>query len=86
MHRGAARLRDLALGQYPVGLMGASPALVLWVFNVVEVVGYSGENPFENDTCDVSMTAICRGIETDLRELLSETELPLKIKAVDGVL
>ena len=86
MHRGAARLRDLALGQYPVGLMGPFPALVLWVFNVAEVVGHPGENPFENDICDVPMTAICRGIEIDLRELLSETGHPLKIKAVDGVL
>ena len=86
MHRGTARLRNLALGQYPVGLMGPFPALVLWVFNVVEVVGHPGENPFENDICDVPMTAICRGIEIDLRELLSETGHPLKIKAVDGVL
>ena len=56
------------------------------MFNVVEVVGHPSEIPFENDICDVPMTAICRGIEIELRELLSETELPLKIKAVDGVL
>ena len=66
--------------------MGPFPALVLWVFNVVEVMGHPSENPFENDICDVPMTAICRGIEIDLRELLSETGHPLKIKAVDGVL
>ena len=86
MHRSAARLRDLALGQYPVGLMGHFPALVLWVFNVVEVVGHPSENPFENDICDVPTTATCRGIEIDLCELLSETGYPLKIKAVDDVL
>ena len=66
--------------------MGPFPALVLWVFNVVEVMGHPSENPFENDIYDVPTTAICRGIEIDLRELLSETELSLKIKAVDGVL
>ena len=56
------------------------------MFNVVEVVGHPSEIPFENDICDVPMMAICRGIEIDLCELLSETGHPLKIKAVDGVL
>ena len=69
-----------------MGLMGHFPVLAWWVFNVVEVVGHPSENPFENDIRDVPMMAICRGIEIDLRELLSETGHPLKIKAVDGVL
>ena len=75
-----------ALGQYHVWLMVPFSVLVSWVFNVIEVVGHTSENPFENDTYDVPMTAICRSIEIDLRELLGETALPPKIEAVDDVL
>ena len=56
------------------------------MFNVIEVVGHTSENPFENDIYDVPMTSICRSIEIDLRELLGETELPPKIEVVDDVL
>ena len=76
----------MALGQYHVWLMVPFSVLVSWVFNVIEVVGHTSENPFENDIYDVPMTAICRSIEIDLRELLGETELPPKIEAVDDVL
>ena len=76
----------LALGQFHVWLMVPFSVLVSWVFNVIEVVGHTSENPFENDIYDVPMTSICRSIEIDLRELLEETELPDKVVAVDDVL
>ena len=60
--------------------------LVSWVFNVIEIVGHTSENPFENDIYDVPMTSICRNIEIDIRELLQETELPAKIEAVHDVM
>ena len=44
------------------------------------------ENPFENAVNDITMSAICRNVEIDLRELLGETEFPERIKAVDDVL
>ena len=75
-----------ALGEYHVWLMVPFSMLVSWVFNVMEVVGHTSENPFENDIYDVPMTAICRSIEIDLRELLGETELPPKIEPVQDVL
>ena len=75
-----------ALGQYHVWLMVPFSVLVSWVFNVIEVVGHTSENPFENDIYDVPMTSICRNIEIDLRELLQETELPPKVEAVHDVL
>ncbi|GAA4048632.1 bestrophin family ion channel [Hymenobacter glaciei] len=75
-----------ALGQYHVWLMVPFSALVSWVFNVIEVVGHTSENPFENDIYDVPMSSICRNIEIDIRELLQETELPPKVKAVKDVL
>jgi putative membrane protein len=76
----------LALGQFHVWLMVPFSVLVSWVFNVIEVVGHTSENPFENDIYDVPMSSICRSIEIDLRELLQETELPAKVVAVDDIL
>ena len=75
-----------ALGQYHVWLMVPFSVLVSWVFNVIEVVGHTSENPFENDIYDVPMTSICRNIEIDIRELLQETELPPKIEAVHDIM
>lgn len=60
--------------------------LVAWVFYTMEVVGDSSENPFENSINDVPMTAICRNIEIDLREMLGETELPQRTQAVNNIL
>ncbi|MFD2721226.1 bestrophin family protein [Hymenobacter monticola] len=76
----------IALGQYHVWLMVPFSVLVSWVFNVIELVGHTSENPFENDLYDVPMTSICRSIEIDIRELLEETELPPKIVPVNDVL
>lgn len=59
--------------------------LIAWVFNVMEQVGDASENPFDNGINDVPMTAICRNIEIDLREMLGETELPPKMKPVNGI-
>ncbi|WP_088844219.1 bestrophin family protein [Hymenobacter gelipurpurascens] len=60
--------------------------LVSWVFNTIEVVGHTSENPFENEMNDVPMTAICRSIEIDLRQMLGETEVPPKLEPVDDIL
>ena len=35
---------------------------------------------------DVPMTAICRTIEIDLREMLGETDLPPKLAPIDDIL
>jgi len=55
-------------------------------FMVVEQLGASLKNPFENLDNDTPMTALCRTIEIDLRQQLGETELPAPIEPVDGVL
>ena len=44
-------------------------ALVCWVFYVTERVSASMEDPFEGDVTDVPISAICRTIEIDLREM-----------------
>ena len=60
--------------------------LISWIFVTMELVGDNSEDPFEGFINDVPMTALCRIIEIDLREMLGETDLPPQIKPVDGVL
>jgi len=60
--------------------------LISWIFITMELVGDNSEDPFENFVNDVPMTALCRTIEIDLREMLGETDLPPKTQAVDDVL
>ncbi|GAB4024258.1 bestrophin family protein [Spirosoma koreense] len=60
--------------------------VIAWVFYTMEVVGDTSENPFENSINDIPMTAICRNIEIDLREMLGETELPQRIQPVNDIL
>lgn len=55
-------------------------------FMVVEQLGASLKNPFENDDNDTPMTALCRTIEIDLRQLLGEKDAPPPMEPVDGVL
>jgi len=60
--------------------------LISWIFYTMEIVGDSSEDPFDNMVNDVPMTALCRTIEIDLRDMLGEKELPEKIQAVKGIL
>lgn len=60
--------------------------LVSWIFVTMELVGDASENPFENGINDIPMTAICRNVEIDLREMLGETELPARIQPVNHIL
>ncbi len=60
--------------------------LISFVFLTMEAVGDSSENPFEGSLNDVPMSAICRNIEIDLKELLEENDLPAPLEAVDSIL
>ena len=60
--------------------------LVSWVFATIELVGHISEDPFEHQMNDVPMSALCRSIEIDLRQMLGETNLPTKLEPVRGVL
>lgn len=57
-----------------------------WIFYMMEIVGDSSENPFENAINDVPMTAICRTIEIDLLQLLKEKQVPSRIMAENNIL
>jgi len=60
--------------------------LISWIFSTMEIVGDNSEDPFEGFVNDVPMTALCRTIEIDLREMLGETELPPKVGPMHDVL
>lgn len=55
-------------------------------FKIVAELGQELSDPFENRINDTPMTAICRTIEIDLRQMLGETELPEPIQPENGVL
>jgi putative membrane protein len=73
-------------GEYAVWLTIPFSVLISWVFFSMESIGDASENPFENAINDIPMTAICRNIEIDLRQILGETNLPERIQPVDGIL
>jgi putative membrane protein len=56
------------------------------VFTIMEKTGAANENPFENSITDVPLTALCRTIERDLREMLGEQGLPRPLEPVGGYL
>lgn len=60
--------------------------LVGWIFTALEQVGRYTEDPFDNFVHDVPMTALCRTIEIDLRQMLGESELPSPIEPVRNIL
>ena len=60
--------------------------LISWIFVTMEKVGSNSEDPFEGRINDVPMTALCRTIEIDLRDMLNEDNLPDKIAAQDHIL
>ena len=57
-----------------------------WIFFTMETVGDASEDPFENYFNDIPMTALCRTIEIDLRQMLGEQDLPESIEPVHDVL
>lgn len=60
--------------------------LISWIFTTMETIGDNSEDPFEGRINDVPMTALCRTIEIDLRDMLNEQELPEPIKPKDNIL
>tara|TARA_R110002050_G_scaffold69210_2_gene149764 strand:+ start:19268 stop:20257 length:990 start_codon:yes stop_codon:yes gene_type:complete len=60
--------------------------LITWIFFLMEKIGDYSENPFEGTYNDVPITSIARGIEIDLREMINDTNIPLKFEAENGFL
>ena len=64
----------------------ATRVVVAYVFLTLEKISRSLKDPFENGISDTPMTAICRTIEIDLREMLGEKDVPPPIKPIKGIL
>ncbi len=56
------------------------------IFIIMATVGTANEDPFENRTTDVPITAICVDIEHDLRDALGERDLPPRAIPHNGYL
>lgn len=74
------------IGHAYVWLTIPMSVLISWIFHVMEVVGDRSENPFENGVNDIPMTAICRTIEIDLREMLGEKDVPGKVYPIKNII
>lgn len=74
------------LGEQYVWVVIPFSIIVSWVFVAMERVGQATENPFEGGANDVPITAMSRGIEIDLLEMLDKTELPEPTKSYNHIL
>lgn len=72
--------------QWFVFLMIPLSVLISWVFITMEKIGSNSEDPFEGRINDVPMTALCKTIEIDLRDMLDEKDLPEKTQPKDNIL
>ena len=61
-------------------------ALVCWIFFVTERVSASMEDPFEGDVTDVPISAMCRTIEIDMRQMTGCGAAPQPAQPVEKVL
>ncbi len=60
--------------------------LIAWVFNTMEIVGDTSENPFDNGINDVPISAVCRNIEIDLLEIIQEDDIPEPVTSINNIL
>jgi len=67
-------------------LMIPFSVLISWIFITMESIGDNSEDPFDGRINDVPMTALCRTIEIDLRDMLDENDLPEPIQPKDYIL
>ncbi|ATB29076.1 bestrophin family protein [Melittangium boletus] len=61
-------------------------AVIAFLFIAMDAVGRDVEAPFEDGYSDTPMTALCRTIEINLRQMLGEKELPPPLQPEDGLL
>lgn len=59
---------------------------VSFVFLALDLIGSRTEDPFENRVDDTPLSALSRTIERNLRETLGESDLPPKLRPVEGIL
>jgi len=65
-----------SLGEGAVWLTVPFSTVVCWVFLTTDKIGDWSESPFEGLANDVPITAMTRGIERDVRQMMDEKDLP----------
>lgn len=60
--------------------------IVSWAFVTLDAVGDSSINPFEGSANDIPITQISKMIETDMKEMLDDPDLPAAITPVNNIL
>lgn len=60
--------------------------IVGWAFVSLDAVGDSSINPFEGSANDVPITQISKMIETDLKEMIDDPNLPAAVVPVNNIL
>ncbi|MBK8713478.1 MAG: multidrug transporter [Deltaproteobacteria bacterium] len=61
-------------------------ALIAWVFHTMDKIGSTSENPFEGGPDDGPITAMSRGIEIDLLEMIDAPQVPAAIGPIHAIL
>jgi len=74
------------LGGHLIWLTIPFSALSGWIFTTLEKIGESSESPFEGSPNDVPITAMARGIEIDLRQMLGYVDVPPPLKPENNIL
>ena len=60
--------------------------LISWMYTSLEQVGESTENPFEGSANDVPISQMSRQIEIELRQMLSEDDLPDQLQPHNNII
>ena len=79
-------LLPLGLVQNMGWLTPLGSTLVGFIFIALDKIGRDLENPFDNTTYDIPLSAMSRTIEINLRQALGERSLPAAPEPVRGVL
>jgi len=61
-------------------------AVIALLFLGLDAIGRAVETPFEGEANDTPMSALCRTVEINLRQMLGERELPAPVQPVEGIL
>jgi ion channel-forming bestrophin family protein len=74
------------LGTTGIWLTVPLTMVIAWVFHTMDKIGEASENPFEGSANDVPISAMSRGIEIDLRDMLGQEDLPPPLAPMNNIL
>ncbi|MDF2191878.1 bestrophin family ion channel [Paraflavitalea sp. CAU 1676] len=74
------------LAGYTIYFLIPFATVVGWAFVTLDAVGDSSINPFEGSPNDVPITQISKMIETDLKEMLDDPNLPAAVAPINNIL